>query len=101
MSCLCNVMIDYDILSLFVIPQVSAFSTWEKELPKFVFDDRFHLLLPKDRKVAFDEFIATRAEQEMKEKKQKMKEKRETFVTLLKESKISKKYEMTYIGTSI
>lgn len=70
---------------------MSAFSTWDKELPKFVFDDRFHLLLPKERKTAFDEFIITRAEEEMKEKKQKMKEKRETFMTLLKESKITKK----------
>ena len=71
---------------------MSAFSTWEKELPKFVFDDRFHLLLPKERKTAFDEFILTRTEEEMKEKKQKLKERKELFQSLLKEAKITKKY---------
>ena len=70
---------------------MSAFSTWDKELPKFVFDDRFHLLAPKERKIAFDEFISTRAEQEMKEKKLKIKQKKESFMKLLQEAKITTK----------
>ena len=57
-----------------------------------MFDDRFHLLVLKERKVAFDEFIATRAEEEMKEKKLKIKEKKESFTRLLHEPKITKKF---------
>ena len=71
---------------------MSAFSTWDKELPKFIFDDRFHLLLAKERKTAFDEFVLTRTEEEMKEKKQKIREKKEIFQSLLREAKITKKY---------
>ena len=54
-------------------PQVSAFSTWEKELPKFVFDPRYMLLNTKERKVCFEAFIRSRAEEERKEKKSKLK----------------------------
>ena len=56
-----------------------------------MFDDRFHLLVLNERKVAFEEFIATRAEEEMREKKQKMKERKESFMRLLQEPKITKK----------
>lgn len=34
----------------FFILKVSAFSTWEKELHKIVFDPRYLLLNPKERK---------------------------------------------------
>ena len=71
--------------------QVSAFSTWEKELPKFVFDERYQLLVTKERRTAFDEFVASRAEAEMKEKKLKVKEKKEKFLKFLQESKITTK----------
>ena len=64
---------------------MSAFSTWEKELPKFVFDERYQLLLAKERKTAFDEFVAARVEVELKERKTKAKEKRDTFMTFLRE----------------
>lgn len=43
------------------------------------------LLLAKERKGAFDEFVATRVEEEMKEKKLKAKEKKETFMKFLRE----------------
>lgn len=69
--------------------QVSAFSTWEKELPKFVFDPRYLLLLARERKAAFEEFIRDRAEEERREKKNRMKEQREQFMRLLEEAKIS------------
>lgn len=42
-----------DFVSIFVslfLCQVSAFSTWEKELHKIVFDPRYLLLNPKERK---------------------------------------------------
>ena len=70
---------------------MSAFSTWDKELPKFIFDDRYHLLQTKERKAAFDQYIAQRAQDEMKEKKQKIKEKKDNFIKLLAESKITTK----------
>ena len=63
-----------------------------------MFDDRFHLLVLKERKVAFEEFIATRAEEEMREKKQKMKERKESFMRLLQEPKITKKCVLGVTG---
>uniref|UniRef100_A0A1X7VJW6 Transcription elongation regulator 1 n=3 Tax=Amphimedon queenslandica TaxID=400682 RepID=A0A1X7VJW6_AMPQE len=76
--------------------EVSAFSTWEKELPKFVFDERYQLLLAKERKAAFDEFVAARVEAELKERKSKAKEKRDTFMTFLREDcKITAKSTFT------
>lgn len=69
--------------------QVSAFSTWEKELPKFVFDPRYLLLTPKERREVFDEFVREHAEEEMREKKAKLKEKKERFVKLMEEARIT------------
>lgn len=71
--------------------QVSAFSTWEKELPKFVFDPRYLLLTVKERKACFESFIRSRAEEERKEKKSKLKEKREQFKALLEAAKLHPK----------
>uniref|UniRef100_A0A672ZW28 Transcription elongation regulator 1 n=1 Tax=Sphaeramia orbicularis TaxID=375764 RepID=A0A672ZW28_9TELE len=51
---------------------VSAFSTWDKELHKIVFDPRYLLLNPKERKQVFDQYVKTRAEEERKEKKNKL-----------------------------
>ncbi|XP_039453166.1 uncharacterized protein LOC120432097, partial [Culex pipiens pallens] len=53
--------------------EVSAFSTWEKELHKIVFDPRYLLLTSKERKQVFEKYVKDRAE----EKKNKMKMKRE------------------------
>ncbi|KAA3677206.1 transcription elongation regulator 1 [Paragonimus westermani] len=66
--------------------QVSAFSTWEKELHKIVFDPRYLLLASKERKQTFEAYVKERAEEERREKKNKMKERKEKFVELLQEA---------------
>lgn len=71
--------------------QVSAFSTWEKELPKFVFDPRYMLLSAKERKSCFEEFIRSRAEEERREKRSKLKAKRDEFRKLLEDAKLHPK----------
>lgn len=79
---------------IFLFPatfQVSAFSTWDKELPKIVFDPRYLLLNQKERKTAFDQYVRTRAEEERVERKNKLKEKREAFKALMTEAKVSSK----------
>ena len=65
--------------------QVSAFSSWEKELSKIVFDPRYLLLTSKERKTVFDKYVRERADEERKEKKAKAKERKENFVDLCKE----------------
>jgi transcription elongation regulator 1 len=70
---------------------VSAFSTWDKELPKFVFDPRYMLLNSRERKSCFEEFIRSRAEEERKEKRSKLKARRDEFRKLLEESKLHPK----------
>merc|ERR1719370_2440639 len=65
--------------------QVSAFSSWEKELSKIVFDPRYLLLTSKERKTVFDKYVRERADEERKEKKAKAKEKRDAFRTLCEE----------------
>lgn len=66
--------------------QVSAFSTWEKELHKIVFDSRYLLLTSKERKQVFERYVKERAEEERREKRNKLKEKKEAFRKLLSES---------------
>ncbi|XP_048884083.1 transcription elongation regulator 1a isoform X2 [Brienomyrus brachyistius] len=66
---------------------VSAFSTWEKELHKIVFDPRYLLLNPKERKQVFDQYVKTRAEEERKEKKNKLMQAKEEFRKMLEEAK--------------
>merc|ERR1711874_311986 len=65
--------------------QISAFSTWEKELHKIVFDPRYLLLTSKERKQVFDKYVRERAEEERKEKKQKAKERKDAFRSLCEE----------------
>merc|ERR1712130_930307 len=65
--------------------KISAFSTWEKELHKIVFDPRYLLLTSKERKQVFDKYVRERAEEERKEKKAKAKERRDAFRTLCEE----------------
>ncbi|KRX75049.1 T-complex protein 1 subunit eta, partial [Trichinella sp. T6] len=71
--------------------QVSAFSTWEKELHKIVFDPRYLLLTSKERKATFEEFIKEKAENERAEKKRKLKEAKANFAELLQEADITGK----------
>lgn len=63
--------------------QVSAFSTWEKELHKIVFDPRYLLLTSRERKQVFEKYVKERAEEERREKRNKMRQKRDDFRTLM------------------
>ena len=76
---------------------MSAFSTWEKELPKIVFDPRFLLLTQKERKQCFEKFVRVRAEEERMERKNKLKEKKEEFRKMLEDTKVSAKYVQKYL----
>merc|ERR1719237_1971358 len=71
--------------------QVSAFSSWEKELSKIVFDPRYLLLTSKERKTVFDKYVRERADEERKEKKAKAKERKENFIELCKEVGVTPK----------
>ncbi|XP_026171425.1 uncharacterized protein tcerg1l isoform X4 [Mastacembelus armatus] len=68
---------------------VSAFSTWEKELHKMVFDPRYLLLTSDQRKRVFDQFVKSRVKDEYKEKKSKLQKAREEFKKLLEEVNIT------------
>lgn len=68
---------------------VSAFSTWDKELHKIVFDPRYLLLNPKERKQVFDQYVKTRAEEERKEKKNKLMQAKDEFRKMMEESKLT------------
>uniref|UniRef100_A0A673GDV3 Transcription elongation regulator 1 like n=1 Tax=Sinocyclocheilus rhinocerous TaxID=307959 RepID=A0A673GDV3_9TELE len=68
---------------------VSAFSTWEKELHKIVFDPRYLLLSPEERKQIYDQFVKARMNEEHKEKKCKLQQAKEEYRKLLEESKIT------------
>ncbi|XP_021336089.1 transcription elongation regulator 1-like protein [Danio rerio] len=70
---------------------VSAFSTWEKELHKVVFDPRYLLLNPEQRKQIYDQFVKARMNEEHKEKKCKLQQAKEEYKKLLEESKITSK----------
>ncbi|KFM70098.1 Transcription elongation regulator 1-like protein, partial [Stegodyphus mimosarum] len=49
---------------------VSAFSTWEKELHRIVFDPRYPLISSKERKKVFETYVKERLQEE-KDKKSK------------------------------
>ncbi|XP_072517905.1 transcription elongation regulator 1 [Salminus brasiliensis] len=68
---------------------VSAFSTWEKELHKIVFDPRYLLLNPKERKQVFDQYVKTRAEEERKEKKNKLMQAKDDFRKMMEDAKLN------------
>ncbi|XP_059398737.1 transcription elongation regulator 1-like [Carassius carassius] len=67
---------------------VSAFSTWDKELHKIVFDPRYLLLNPKERKQVFDQYVKTRAEEERKEKKNKLMQAKDDFRKMMEDAKL-------------
>ncbi|KAI8799521.1 hypothetical protein BJ742DRAFT_845641 [Cladochytrium replicatum] len=62
---------------------VNPYSTWEKELPKFVTDVRYTLIVHKERKKAFDEFCRIRVAEMRKEQSAKVKDVKERFKMLL------------------
>ena len=65
---------------------ISAFSTWEKELHKIVFDPRYLLLTSKERKTVFEKYVRERADEERREKKNRLREAKDNFLVLLKVS---------------
>ncbi|XP_002156237.3 transcription elongation regulator 1 isoform X1 [Hydra vulgaris] len=65
--------------------EVSAFSTWNKELHKILFDPRYLLLNMRERKLCFEKYVKVRAVEERKERTQKLKDKKEDFKRLLDE----------------
>jgi len=68
--------------------EVSAFSTWEKELHKIVFDPRYLLLTSKERKQVFELYVKERAEEERREKRNKLREKKDAFRALMEDAKM-------------
>ena len=70
--------------------KISAFSTWEKELHKIVFDPRYLLLTSKERKQVFDKFTRERADEEKRAKREKAKERKEAFRTLCEQNVTAK-----------
>lgn len=68
--------------------EVSAFSTWEKELHKIVFDHRYLLLTSKERKQVFEKYVKERAEDERREKRNKLRERKDAFRKLLSEANL-------------
>lgn len=68
--------------------EVSAFSTWEKELHKIVFDPRYLLLASKERKQVFEKYVKDRAEDERREKRHKMQKKRDEFKAVMEEANL-------------
>ena len=65
--------------------EISAFSTWEKELHKIVFDQRYLLLTSKERKQVFEKYVRERADEERREKKNRLREAKDNYLALLKE----------------
>lgn len=76
---------------MLVEKEVSAFSTWEKELHKIVFDSRYLLLTSKERKQVFEKYVKERAEEERREKRNKMRERKDHFQQLLESAGLSSK----------
>lgn len=72
--------------------EVSAFSTWEKELHKIVFDPRYLLLASKERKQVFEKYVKDRAEDERREKHHKMQKKRDEFKALMEEANLHSRW---------
>uniref|UniRef100_A0A336LIW6 CSON011127 protein n=1 Tax=Culicoides sonorensis TaxID=179676 RepID=A0A336LIW6_CULSO len=67
---------------------VSAFSTWEKELHKIVFDPRYLLLTSRERKQVFERYVKDRAEEERREKRNKLRQKRDDFRSLMENASL-------------
>ena len=82
------------------VGQVSAFSTWEKELHKIVFDPRYLLLTSKERKQVFEQYVKERAEEERREKRNKLREKKDQFKLLMDEAKLNSKSVVSLIDNS-
>ncbi|GIX95506.1 transcription elongation regulator 1 [Caerostris extrusa] len=76
---------------LLIEKNVSAFSTWEKELHKIVFDSRYLLLTSRERKQVFEKYVKDRADEERNEKRRRMREYKDIFKKLLEEASLTSK----------
>ncbi len=70
---------------------MSAFSTWEKELHKIVFDARYLILTSRERKQVFEKYVKERAEEERREKRQRLKQQKEDFRKLMEDAGLMSK----------
>ncbi|XP_050676528.1 transcription elongation regulator 1-like isoform X2 [Leptidea sinapis] len=78
---------------------ISAFSPWEKELHKIVFDSRYLLLDSQERRRVFNKYVRDRAEEERKEKRNKLQQKKNVFKQLMEEAKLHSKSSFTEFST--
>jgi len=84
---------------MLVEKEISAYSTWEKELQKIVFDPRYLLLTSKERKQVFDKYVKDRANQESKERAAVLKQKKEEYRELMREAGVGKKSSFIEFST--
>lgn len=56
-----------------------------------MFDPRYLLLTSKERKQVFEKYVKERAEEERREKRMKMRERKDDFRKLMEEAKLSGK----------
>ncbi|CAD5213148.1 unnamed protein product [Bursaphelenchus okinawaensis] len=75
--------------------EVSASSTYQRELSKIIYDPRYLLLAVDERKAAFEAYTKEKVEIERAEKKKKAKEAKEQFKLLLDESELHGKSTFT------
>ncbi|KAJ3110500.1 transcription elongation regulator [Phlyctochytrium bullatum] len=64
---------------------VSPFTTWERELPKIIHDDRYGYVNAKERKQLFEHYCKVRVAELHEEKKNKSKDAKDGFHKLLEE----------------
>ncbi|KAI9209178.1 uncharacterized protein BJ171DRAFT_110739 [Polychytrium aggregatum] len=65
---------------------ISPFSTWEKELPKIIHDDRYTVLPTlKERRQTFENYCKVRVVEIREERKTQAKDSKESFLKLLQE----------------
>ncbi|XP_054167522.1 transcription elongation regulator 1-like [Oppia nitens] len=77
--------------AMLIEKDVSAFSTWEKELHKIVFDSRYLILTARERRQVFDKYVKERAEEERREKRQRLKQQKDNYRHLLEEANLTPK----------
>jgi transcription elongation regulator 1 len=71
--------------------KVSAFSTWEKELHKIVFDARYLILTSRERRQVFEKYVKERAEEERREKRQRLRQQKDDYRKLLESAGLGPK----------
>ena len=71
----------------YVFQGVTPFSRWEKELPKLITDPRYTAVgLLKERRLIFDDFCKTSADEHKRSKADHARKSREDFQVLLEEA---------------